>query len=140
MAKINRHIKYEDALDELGIIEWRITKSCVNIDEFKNNFYKLVNGEYTQNEELFGFTYDDVESKYQEIKSAEPLRLLRIERNRLLSETDWTQNRDVTLTNDAEWAAYRQALRDLPNTATPSLDENGNLVGVEWPVKPGETA
>ena len=81
-----------------------------------------------------------IQNELSKIQAAEPLRLLRIERNRLLSETDWTQNRDVTLTNDAEWAAYRQALRDLPNTATPSLDENGNLVGVEWPVKPGETA
>jgi len=64
------------------------------------------------------------------------LDLLRIERNKLLQETDWTQNRDVTLANDAEWASYRQALRDLPNTATPELDEYGNLTNVTWPEKP----
>ena len=61
---------------------------------------------------------------------------MRQQRNRLLQETDWTQNRDVTLANDAEWAAYRQALRDLPNTATPELDEYGNLTNVTWPEKP----
>ena len=39
---------------------------------------------------------------------------LRIRRNSLLAESDWTQNRDVVLSNDAEWKTYRQALRDLP--------------------------
>ena len=39
---------------------------------------------------------------------------LRIRRNSLLVESDWTQNRDVVLSNDAEWKTYRQALRDLP--------------------------
>jgi tyrosyl-tRNA synthetase len=54
---------------------------------------------------------------------------LREERDKLLAESDWTQNRDVILSNDAEWAAYRQALRDLPaNTTDPT-----NPV---WPTKP----
>ena len=39
---------------------------------------------------------------------------LRIRRNSLLVESDWTQNRDVVLSNDEEWKTYRQALRDLP--------------------------
>ena len=78
-----------------------------------------------------------IQAKIAELQAAEPMRLLRIQRNQLLQETDWTQNRDVTLANDAEWAAYRQALRDLPNTATPELDEYGNLTNVTWPEKPG---
>ena len=81
-------------------------------------------------------TEEDIQAKIAELEAAEPMRLLRLERNQLLQQTDWTQNRDVTLANDAEWAAYRQALRDLPNTATPELDENGTLINVEWPVKP----
>ena len=43
---------------------------------------------------------------------------LREVRNKLLAESDWTQNRDVTLSNDADWKTYRQALRDLPSTAS----------------------
>ena len=73
------------------------------------------------------------DDEYKENKAFD---LMRKERTRLLQETDWTQNRDVTLANDAEWAAYRQALRDLPNTATPELDEYGNLTNVTWPEKP----
>ena len=41
---------------------------------------------------------------------------LREQRNRLLTETDWTANSDVTMS--PEMATYRKALRDLPaNTA-----------------------
>ena len=39
---------------------------------------------------------------------------LRIQRNALLSATDWMANSDVTMTD--EWRAYRQALRDITNT------------------------
>ena len=47
--------------------------------------------------------------------------VLRDKRNKLLSESDWTQSRDVTLSNDADWKTYRQALRDLPaNTVDPN--------------------
>jgi hypothetical protein len=50
-----------------------------------------------------------------------PIESLRSTRNALLEESDWTQYRDVVLSNDAEWKTYRQALRDLPaNTSDPS--------------------
>ena len=46
------------------------------------------------------------------------MKQLREMRNKLLAESDWTQSRDVTLSNDADWKTYRQALRDLPSTAS----------------------
>ena len=96
------------------------------IDDYDNILW--LNEDYPSKEEI--------QAKIAELEAAEPMRLLRLERNQLLQQTDWTQNRDVTLANDAEWAAYRQALRDLPNTATPELDEHGNLTNVTWPEKP----
>ena len=57
------------------------------------------------------------------------LESLRVERNAKLAETDWTQSRDITLSNDADWKTYRQALRDITDSAT-SLDD------VTWPEKP----
>ena len=59
---------------------------------------------------------------------------MREQRNILLSATDWQASSDLTMT--AEQTAYRQALRDLPSTATPALDEDGQLTGVTWPEKP----
>ena len=55
----------------------------------------------------------DVKKKYDEIIAEEPLNLLRDVRNQILAQSDWTQSRDVTLSNDADWKTYRQALRDI---------------------------
>lgn len=43
---------------------------------------------------------------------------MRIQRDRLLATSDWTQLPDATVDKTA-WAAYRQILRDLPATWTP---------------------
>ena len=69
-----------------------------------------------------------------ELFELEPMRLLREERNRLLQETDWRFRSD--LTPSQEWIDYSQALRDLPSTSSPELDENGQLSNVTWPTKP----
>lgn len=55
---------------------------------------------------------------------------VRLHRNALLSQCDWTQLPDVPLTAEqkAQWATYRQALRDLPNQS--------DSVDVEWPTPP----
>ena len=81
-------------------------------------------------------TEEEIQTKLTELRNAEPMRLLREERNRRLVETDWTQYRDVSLNNDSDWQTYRQSLRDLPSTAEPTLDEQGNLTNVTWPTKP----
>ena len=80
------------------------------------------------------FTFDDVLAKKTELQNAEPMRLLRLNRDRKLAETDWWCCSDRTPTQAQ--LDYRTTLRDLPSTASPSLDENGNLTGVEWPSKP----
>ena len=85
-------------------------------------------------------TEDEINAKIAELKAAEPARQVREIRDRLLAESDWTQNRDVVLLNDTTWKQYRQDLRDLPASAsfTPKLDSNGNLdmSSVTWPLKP----
>tara|TARA_R100000234_G_scaffold98728_1_gene67297 strand:- start:889 stop:1263 length:375 start_codon:yes stop_codon:yes gene_type:complete len=85
-------------------------------------------------------TEDEINAKITELEAAEPARQVREIRDRLLAESDWTQNRDVVLLNDITWKRYRQDLRDLPASAsfTPKLDSNGNLdmSSVTWPLKP----
>ena len=81
-------------------------------------------------------TEEEIQAKIAELEAAEPLRLLRIERDRLIQQTDWRFRSD--LTPSQEWIDYCQALRDLPANSEPQLDENGNLTNVNWPVPPGE--
>ena len=71
----------------------------------------------------------EIKKKYDELVAAEPLNQVREVRDQKLAETDWTQNRDVTLSNDADWKTYRQALRDITKTYT-TLDT------VKWPTEP----
>jgi len=58
--------------------------------------------------------------------------LLRDKRNKLLLESDWTQNGDVILNNKQDWETYRQALRDLPSNAIPTSEDMSDL----FPSKP----
>lgn len=54
--------------------------------------------------------------------------IVRGDRNQRLTNSDWTQLADNTADTNA-WAAYRQALRDLP--AQPGFPHN-----VTWPTEP----
>lgn len=45
------------------------------------------------------------------------LERMRLHRNRLLAESDWTQVADAPVDREA-WATYRQTLRDFPATWT----------------------
>jgi hypothetical protein len=54
---------------------------------------------------------------------------VRSQRDKLIADTDWMALSDNTLT--AEWATYRQALRDITDHANfPYLGED------DWPVEP----
>ena len=81
---------------------------------------------------------DVINAKITELDAAEPMRLLREERFRLLAECDWTQGADVPNSIKTAWQTYRQQLRDLPASASPKLDEfyELDLSSVTWPSKP----
>ena len=81
-------------------------------------------------------TETEVNSKISELDNAEPMRLLREERNKRIAKTDWRASSDLTLSN--AWKTYRQALRDLPASATPKLNSNYDLdiTSVTWPTEP----
>ena len=86
-------------------------------------------------------TEDEVNAKVDELKSAEPFRLLRIERNKRLAECDWvvTKYAEYGYNIPKEWRTYRQALRDLPSISyQPELTEFGSLKmdSVAWPTPP----
>ena len=55
-------------------------------------------------------------------------------RNKLLTESDWTQAADSPLSSSkkTEWATYRQTLRDIPS-AQSSASAYANIT---WPTKP----
>ena len=89
--------------------------------------YALKNNQkipYTTEEEALA---DAEEQAWADGQADRDIAELRTERNSLLAQTDFYGNSDVTMSE--AMTTYRQALRDITNSAT-SLDD------VTWPEKP----
>ena len=122
-----------EALTELGITEWVLRGEPTTEAEFNEMFRKVLgadaNGSAIESSSPsdWGTTWSEVNAKAAELRAAEPLKLLRAERDKLIAATDWWASSDLTMS--AERTAYRQALRDITDSYT-SLDD------VVWPTKP----
>ena len=99
-----------------------------------NNMFRRVTGEDSNGSAIesadpssFGFTWAQLSAKKTELDAAEPLKLLRAERNLRIAATDWWASSDLTMSQARR--DYRQALRDITNSYD-SLDD------VVWPTKP----
>tara|TARA_R100001510_G_C7604778_1_gene170281 strand:+ start:594 stop:962 length:369 start_codon:yes stop_codon:yes gene_type:complete len=81
-------------------------------------------------------TESEIDAELTRLTNVEPMRLLRIKRNTLLANCDWRASSDLTLSDS--WKTYRQALRDLPASASPKIDSNGDLdmTSVTFPKEP----
>lgn len=121
------------ALNELQVTEWVLRGEPTSEAEFNSMFRKVTgadaNGSAIESDDTstWGVTWTQVSAKKDELVSAEPMRLLRAERDRKLADTDWWATSDRTMTDDQ--TTYRQALRDVPASYS-SLDD------VVWPTKP----
>ena len=129
-----------NALGALGITEWVLRGEPTNETEFNNMFRKVTgtdsNGSAIESSDPkdFGTTWSAVSAKKTELINAEPMRLLREERDSRLAATDWWASSDLTMSS--ERTAYRKALRDLPANQSPTIDGEGALKNVTWPTKP----
>ena len=132
------------ALTSLGVNEWVLRGEPTNEAEFNQMFRKITGADKngsaieTADPKDWGTTWEKVSAEKKKLTDAEPMRLLRLERNRLLAESDWMANSDVTMPD--EWKTYRQQLRDFPASPkiNPQLKDDGslNMTSVSWPTKP----
>ena len=122
-----------EALTELGITEWVLRGEPTTEAEFGQMFRKVTGADSngsaieSSNPSDWGTTWSAVKAKSDELNAAEPMKLLRAERDKRLAEVDWWASSDLAM-NSAR-TTYRQALRDITSSAT-SLDD------VTWPTKP----
>ena len=122
-------IYISDAIIALGISEWELRGEPTNESEFNSMFRKADgSGGWSSKTTDFGVTWSQITTKKKELEDAEPLNEVRIERNKLLQQTDWMSLPDAPTMSDA-WKKYRQELRDITKTYK-TLDE------VKWPTKP----
>jgi len=120
-------------LRSLGIDQWVLRGEPTTETEFNSMFRKVTGadefgrGVESSDPADFGVTWAEITAKIAELEAAEPMRLLRAERNQRLANTDWWVMPDRTATQAQ--LDYRQALRDITETYT-SLDD------VVWPEEP----
>ena len=128
-----------EALSALNITEWTMTGEPTTEEEFNAQFKKVTGvdsngtGILSSDPDDFGVTWSQVSTKKTELKNAEPIKELRRQRDALLAETDFYALSDVTMSSEMQ--TYRQALRDLPDGASPTLTD-GVLGNVTFPTKP----
>ena len=127
-------IRVSHALQELNINNFNLIGNPKSEQEFNNNFIKItesdLNGNIisqSTNPNDFGVTWLEIEEKINQLKSNQPLELLREERNKKLKDTDWWASSDLTMTDDQ--ISYRQELRDI-------TIHYSSLDNVKWPNKP----
>jgi hypothetical protein len=133
------------SLRELGIKEWVLRGKPENESQYRRMFRKVIgedsNGTAIESDDhtKFGVTWAEITAKMDELKKAEPMKLLRRERDKLLAETDWWASSDLTITTAQK--KYRQDLRDITKTANPKIIGDGprtslDMSSVTWPTKP----
>ena len=96
---------------------------------------KIVNGELIdltpEEENQFNSYTGDTESMKLERRINEQVR---VNRDQLLKDSDWTQNSDNGLSEEkkTEWSTYRQQLRDLPS----GISSKQDIADLVYPTKP----
>lgn len=102
-----------------GFIEFPEIEGCLYVDgRGDRNTQHVVNGEIV----------DKPQSELDANALEEAWLIFRQDRNHRLKSCDWTQVSDAPV-DQAAWATYRQALRDLPSQVTDPTD-------VTWPTAP----
>ena len=128
------------ALVAIGITQYRFGVEVVDESTYLEHCQEVV-GVTTTGESILGTPSKDwatFKAKYDELEAKFPMDELRMVRNIKLTETDWTQNPDVPSITRNKWLSYRQELRDFPETASPTLNEEGylNESSIVWPNPP----
>tara|TARA_Y100000114_G_scaffold69382_1_gene63522 strand:+ start:138 stop:527 length:390 start_codon:yes stop_codon:yes gene_type:complete len=113
--------------------QWVMRGEPTTEAEFNSMFRRIIGADEnnfaveSDNPDNWGVSWATVSAMKAVMDAAEPMKLLREERNRRIAETDWWALADLTM-SQAQWD-YRQALRDITKSYS-SLDD------VVWPTKP----
>jgi hypothetical protein len=116
-------------LTDEALIEWNmyvVQPTPMPVDYTKNiteGTPTLIDGVYYKSWNQTNATSEEIsyriENQWEEV---------RVLRNQLLSECDWTQLADIPTETKELWTSYRAQLRDITSQSNP--------FSINWPVKP----
>ena len=119
---MNKYTKYDENTGEI-LLNFITSEKDLSLNKpfvegwFTKDDYVIVNGVAQKTDKI---ALEETEEY--------AIAMLRLKRDELLQKSDWTQVPDAPV-DQAAWATYRQALRDLPA----NTDDPANPV---WPIQP----
>jgi hypothetical protein len=123
------NVSFPENLTNEVLLEWGVyeVSSVIKPYDYTKNITEgtpnLIDDVYYQNWIQSNATEEEInyriENQWEEV---------RVQRNQLLSDCDWTQLADVSDEIKANWTEYRQSLRDITSQSNP--------FNINWPVKP----
>ena len=131
----------QQTLIGIGITQFRFDAGIVDESTYLSKCQEVVGVTTDTNESILSApskNWTTFKAKYDELETKFPMDELRQVRNNKLTVTDWSQLGDVPVGIKTTYESYRQALRGLPASANPKLNEQGYLddSSVTWPTEP----
>jgi hypothetical protein len=123
------NVSLPENLTDESLIEWDmhvVQPTPIPVDHTKNiteGTPTLIDGVYYKS-----WVQTDATSEEISYRIENQWETVRIQRNELLTECDWTQLSDIPSETKEAWTIYRQALRNITSQSNP--------FSIEWPSKP----
>lgn len=123
------NVSLPSTITDNSLIEWDmyvVQPTPKPIDYTKNiteGIPTLIDGVYYKD-----WIYNDASAEEILYRIENQWEIIRIQRNELLIECDWTQLTDIPIETKVTWHDYRQSLRDITSQSNP--------FNITWPVKP----
>ena len=123
------NVSLPSTITDESLIEWDmyvVQPTAMPVDYTKN----ITEGTPTLINEIYYKSWVETDATAAEIsyRVENQWETIRIQRNELLIECDWTQLADIPSETKEAWTIYRQALRNITTQSSP--------FSITWPVKP----
>ena len=123
------NVSLPENLTDASLVEWDmyvVQPTPMPVDYTKN----ITEGTPTLIDGVYYKSWTQIEATAAEIsyRVENQWETIRIQRNELLTECDWTQLADIPSETKEAWTIYRQALRNITSQTNP--------FSITWPVKP----
>jgi len=123
------NVSLPEIISDESLIEWDmhvVQPTPIPVDHTKNiteGTPTLIDGVYYKSWIKTDATANEISYRVEN-----QWEIIRIQRNELLAECDWTQLADIPSETKVIWSQYRQSLRDITSQTNP--------FSITWPVKP----
>ncbi|MEC7864257.1 MAG: tail fiber assembly protein [Bacteroidota bacterium] len=135
ITRVTTTSKYSHAGVYNDMLTFQVDSDSDHVKLVEETYYDYTQNQFLPRSKRPNSYYKWTSDKQWVLNTEMLMRELRQKRLEKLALCEWTQVADSPLTDEkkAEWATYRQALRDVPQNLD---DDFGDLEGFVWPIEP----